>query len=550
MKFNKLYMALGVVALALASCSDDEEYTPAPAVVNPPAYFNISDTKEVDLEKNTTEISFPIYRADAGGAFNPNVAVEIISGDGVSPINCFTPLNSDTDPIFPEGATTGAIKYAVDMAQVAALVDYSFLFKLEGESTPYFITSNEFVVSYVPWVSMDDPATGALSTLVDDAIFQFLSIGGAQGFKLNLEVVVEKHPEKGIFRITHPYLNAPGALNSATSDGKGAGYMFDPNDPNYLYLNAENPDKVYFCEKNGSLGKVKWYDTGVCMNFDAQMEAYGNIKIYNGMYFTVNQENIDLDDGYYPYTLFENAYGTYTGETITFNNSEGLFVGLMNYKEALMNGKEWTLKLAGGSSLGWSSLGESTYSDGIIAQYWGEAVPTYQVATMENTSKPGVFRLQNPYRAGVYPYGSSSTDVAGEGPWNVVIDCTDPNFVIIEPTASGFSAGTEQYIANAAGYYTTTDDATKKMTKEQVIAAGLNDTYDAATRTITISHPMISGNAGSTWYSVWNDPNVPNFQPAVIVLPAEGQAAEASSYAAPKGKISLAKPRASYKVAR
>ena len=50
MKFNKLYMALGVAALALASCSDEEDYTPAPAVVTPAAYFNISDKADVVLE--------------------------------------------------------------------------------------------------------------------------------------------------------------------------------------------------------------------------------------------------------------------------------------------------------------------------------------------------------------------------------------------------------------------------------------------------------------------------------------------------------------------
>lgn len=549
MKFNKLYMALGVAALALASCSDDEEYTPASAVVTPPAYFNISDNKEVDLEKNSTEISFPIYRAEAGAAMNPNVAVEIISGDGVSTTSCFTPLNSDTDPIFPEGATTGAIKYAVDMAQVVDLVEYSFLFKLEGESTPYFITSNEFVVSYVPWISMADPATGALSTLTDDALFRCVSwTNGARGLKVTLDVVVEKHPNKNLFRITCPYLNAVGAFNTTTG-GENSKFTLDPNAPNYMYLNAENANRVYMCERSGEIGNLKWYDSGVQLIMSEEWAAYGNLVIMNGMYYFLNQENIVLSDGYYPYTVFENAFGKYTGETIEFNNSDGIFGSFSNDDEALWDGSEWTLKLAGGSSLGWSSLGMATYTDGIIAQYWGEGAPTYQVAVMENTNTPGVFRLQNPYRFGTYPLAGTSSDAPGEGPWNMVVDCTDPNFVIIEPMASGFSAGTEQYIANAAGYYTTTDDASKKMTKEQVIAAGLNDTYDAATRTITISHPMISGNAGSTWFTVWNDPNVPNFQPAVIVLPGEAQA-ETQAKRLANNKYSVAKARTSSKVTR
>ncbi len=549
MKFNKLYMAFGVAALALASCSDDEDYTPAPAVVTPPAYFNISDSKDVDLEKNSTEFSLPIYRAEAGGAYSPELAIEIVSGDGTSSATApFTALNSDTDPIFAEGATAGAIKYAVDMSQITPLNDYKFLIKAQGESTPYFITSTEYVVCYVPWVDMSDASTGALPTLTDNSLWQCLQ----GGLEMTLEVVVEKHPEKGLFRVTHPYLNAPGAINQATGENF-AEYYLDPNEPNYLYLNTENPNAVFFCDSKGSI--IKEYEIGVRGIFNENWIGYGNFLLLNMYWYYLNNEwyMVSEDKGISPESgEFNKCIGQLKDGNIAFGDG-GVWFGFTKDKEAVWDGKGWVLKLPGAAQLGWASLGEGSISDGFIYQFWSEPIPTWNVAMMESESTPGVFRLQNPYRSGNFPDADSSTDAPGDGPWNIVIDCSDPNFVIIEPQGTGFLVGTEQYIANAAGYYTTVDDATKKLTKAQVIANGWNDTYDAATRTITINHPMISGDGGSNWTKVWEaiagGANT-NPQPAVIVLPAEGGAQAAQAKAFKAGKISFAKARTTTKITR
>lgn len=547
MKFNKLYMALGVAALALASCSDEEDYTPAAAVVTPPAYFNISDNTEVDLEKNSTEFSFPIYRAEAGGAYSPDLAIEIVSGDGVSSATApFTYLNGENDPIFAEGATTGAIKYAVDMALITDLNDYKFLIKAEGESTPYFITTKEFVVSYVPWVDMKDPGSGVLPTLEENGMWQCLQNGPS----MTLDVVVEKHPQKSLFRVTHPYLNAPGVINQMITDGTFAEYYLDPNDPNYLYINTDNPDAVFFCDRDGNLATVP-YETGIRGIYNENWIGYGDFLILNAYWYFINNKPYMVDEtsGYKP-EMFEKAKGQFKGDQIVFGE-EGVWYCFTKDKEPVWDCKGWVLKLPGAAQLGWASLGEGSITDGFVYQYWDQPeLPTWSVAMMESETEPGKFRLQNPYRSGNFPDADSSTDAPGDGPWNIVIDCTDPNFVIIEPQATGFLVGTEQYIANAAGYYTTS--AAQKLSKEQVIANGWNDTYDAATRTITINHPMISGDAGSTWSKVWEETTAGsngNPRPAVIVLPGEGaQAAPAKPISA--NKISFARARKASKISR
>lgn len=543
MKFNKLYMALGVAALALASCSDEEDYTPAAAVVTPPAYFNISDNTEVDLEKNSTEFSFPIYRAEAGGAYSPELAISVISGDGQQiPATLFTSLNSGTDPIFAEGATTGAIKYAVDMEQITPLNDYKFLIKAEGESTPYFITSTEYVVSYVPWTSMSDPTTGGLPTLIDNSLWQCLQ----GGYEMTLDVAVEKHPEKPLFRITHPYLNAPGAINQATGENF-AEYYLDPNDPNYLYLNTENPNAVFFCDSKGDI--IKSYEIGIRVIFNETWLGYGDFLLLNMYWYYLNNEWYMVDDtqGISPESgEFNKCIGQLKDGSIAFGNG-GVWFGCSKDKKVAYDGKSWVLKLPGASQLGWASLGVGDFTEGFIGQFWGEPNYPFQVSIMENENQDNVFRLENPYRYGNgYPLADASTDAVGDGPWNIVIDCSDPDFVVIEPQGTGFMVGTEQFIANAAGYYTTTTDATKHLTKEQVIANGWNDTYDAATRTITINHPMLSGDNGASWEKVWE---VAGFQPATIVLPAEG--AQAAQAKAPvSGKISFAKALPSTKISR
>lgn len=546
MKFNKLYMALGVAAIALSSCSDEEDYTPAAAVVTPPAYFNISDTKEVDLELNSTEFSFPIYRAEAGGAYSPELAISVISGDGQQiPATLFTPLNSDTDPIFAEGATTGAIKYAVDMSQITPLNDYSFLVKAEGESTPYFITSTEYVVSYVPWIDMGDPNTG-FATLVENGVWGMVSwSSGQKGLEMTLDVVVEKHPEQPVFRITHPYLNAPGMINSKTEQEFGQ-YTLDPNDPNYLYLNVENPSAVFFCDRRGEI--IEKYDTGVRYALEeGGWSEIGEAILINLYWNYLKGTKYWIDDeSYIKDELCAGAKGKYENGSIEFGE-DGVWFSSANVRDYIWSCKSWVLKLPGAAQLGWASLGVGTFTDGFVAPFWGEPNQTFQVSMMQSETDKNKFRLENPYRYGNgYPLADASTDASGEGPWNIVIDCSDPDFVVIEPQGTGFLVGTEQYIANAAGYYTTTDDATKRLTKEQVIANGWNDTYDAATRTITINHPMLSGDNGATWEKVWE---VAGFQPAVIVLPAEG--AKAAQAKAPvSGKISFAKALPSTKISR
>lgn len=545
MKFNKLYMALGVAALALTSCSDEEDYTPAPAVVTPEAYFNISDSKEVDLEKNSTEFSFPIYRAEAGGAYSPQLAIEIVSGDGVSSATApFTPLNSDADPIFAEGATTGAIKYAVDMDQITALNDYSFLIKAEGESTPYFITSTEFVVSYVPWIDMGDASTG-MATLIENGIWGMVSwSSGKKGLEMTLDVVVEKHPNEPIFRVTHPYLNAPGVMNSTTEEEFGA-YTLDPNDPNYLYLNVENPKAVFFCDRRGACSQE--YNTGVRYALEeGGWNEIGEVKIINLYWYSLNGKKYWInDESYIKDEFYAAAKGTYSNGVIEFGEG-GVWFASMNVADYIWDGTSWVLKLPGAAQLGWASLGVGSMTDGFILPYWGEPVATWPVNLKESEETPGLFRVENPYRYGNgYPAADASTDVAGDGPWNIVIDCTDPNFVVVEPQATGFKVGTEQIIANAAGYYTTTDDATQKLSKDQIIANGWNDTYDAATRTITINHPMLSGDNGATWSKVWESAG---FEAAKVVLPTEG--AQAAPGKLVSRKISFAKSRTVNKIAR
>ena len=85
MKYNKIYLGLGVLAVSLASCSEDVEYTPAAAVNTPPVYFSINDESAIDLEEGDTYFTIKVYRQNtaSAGEYKLNATVSNENGTPV-----------------------------------------------------------------------------------------------------------------------------------------------------------------------------------------------------------------------------------------------------------------------------------------------------------------------------------------------------------------------------------------------------------------------------------------------------------------------------------
>lgn len=70
MKFNKLTVGLGLLAMMFTACDKaaEQDYTPAAPVANPPAYFSLDYDGSVIIDENQTSFDVPVYRANTSGS--------------------------------------------------------------------------------------------------------------------------------------------------------------------------------------------------------------------------------------------------------------------------------------------------------------------------------------------------------------------------------------------------------------------------------------------------------------------------------------------------
>lgn len=554
MKFNKLYLTLGVAGLALVSCSEDLEYTPAPAVDTPPVYFSMTDESLIDLEEDSKMFTIPVYRQNTAAAGTASVKVALSTSDGTNANNLFklgvletvaadqaltegqelvsTDEASETKVIFnPSGAGFGAdgnadmtVNFAAgsgetdivawfgSVSNLTQMVNYYFKVSTPGESSPYYITNVDYSVSFTPWENITEGPV-----ILKD--FAFLAPSTA-GREIQFEVNCQKHPiRKDFFRLIRPYENC----------GYGT-YVLPLTDPNYLYLNAANPSEVYFSDKDG--GYQLMYDTGVDFFQMSEGVSAGTVRL--GCKYCYNKTETDLVLGgntIYTYDELTGA-GSYNKGRISFGTS--LLVMLSEFTEGAWSSKSWTLEFPWAPSE-WQSLGEGTYTDGFIGQYFNFPVETYPVTVESNTETAGLYRLVAPYAYGVWP---SQIAVPWDEQYNMVIDASDKNFVTIEEQLV-FDDGETNVIASNAGFFYTNyvfnnNGNQVTFTKEDIIEEGLNDVMEDGV--ITIAHPIIQENGGEQ-ILLWEPKKWHWDTPAKLVLPVEEPAAAPAKVKAVSNKI-------------
>lgn len=138
------------------------------------------------------------------------------------------------------------------------------------------------------------------------------------------------------------------------------------------------------------------------------------------------------------------------------------------------------------------------YSTGLIQDGWFTAAFTFtakdgsevtyeelpwEFTVQKHKTEPGLYRLKNVYLAPTSVLNELEIN-ENEAPYSIIIDCSNPEVVKIQPQASGFATSRSSfgfsaennymgYMGNMAGFAV----AQAGWTDEQIIAKGWNDSY-------------------------------------------------------------------------
>lgn len=495
-------MGMGVASVLLTSCDKaaEQNYTAAPPVATPPAYFSIDYDSEVILEEGQEKFEITVYRANGGAEQTTPVDIVMTTNapgaDGLFMLPGNTPLNvnqkTSVNVTFPEGAdvTTLTVTYPWEKMEQLPGIEFNFDLALAGEDTEYFLTKTDYNVMYVPWLGVQDDEGNTVCYFLDDLVYSGWRLTGyPTPFKY--EVEIQYNPialEKGeyILRVNTPYANLG---HFGSSDG----FRFDGYDeegeiiPNVMYINATDAHNIYLCDKSGKPF------SGIYNTYYVISDQYGNVGYVDRCSAYMNDELIEWGGSRYRNSEGNatlNGHFDETGKKIIFPDSH-FFVLMLGEGSALTTGQPLEIWLPGAKEVAeWEELGMANYTDGVGAFLEGidDGTITYEVPILQNIKNPNLYRLVNPYTT----YWPDGNDV--EGDYNIDIDVTNPNLVEVDRQESGLLLPYgrnyyDNFLVNAGVLYQYYMQEGSEMTANQIIAEGLNDTF--ADNVINIQHMAV-----------------------------------------------------------
>lgn len=448
---------MAALAFSLGACTDEEpKYNPAEVPESLPVYFSYEDNNEIEVNENTTTIEIPIYRKDAGAALTVPVKAQVTPNQ-----NGFTfPANVT----FASGSKESTIVVGVDMTKVQARTDYAVTVSVgNGVVTPYYTDKISYRFNYNPWNPMVGANGETTAEFYDGLVAPLYGLDAVP-----YDVKIETNPVNDkIIRVVDPY----GPVWPYYEDG-----MYDTSVHHYMYFNISKPNQVFLCDENGvALGTDKsnpWYKSGLTLDADGEiyLTGMGNYDLSMGRtpegasYGTLSQGNITYGVDQWAVMFKDDPKGS-----IYYGNRNGDF-------RIILPGYEMYVD----PSTVWTVIGKGKFTDGILYPLvfmeddeTQEDIPVYEVEVAQFGGDPNMYRIMNPYKKGICPYG---LDYSGDK--YIEIDATDPECLNIELQATGINLGAQTgslYICNYAYMVIGGEDP---ATPADVIAAGLNDTFE------------------------------------------------------------------------
>lgn len=99
----------------------------------------------------------------------------------------------------------------------------------------------------------------------------------------------------------------------------------------------------------------------------------------------------------------------------------------------------------------WVSMGMGVYTENFISSLFGSEPVTYEVEVLQNTTIPGIYKMVYPYGE-IYPYNDPG-DWSTAGSYDIEIDATDPEGVVIYKQSTGVDWGRGEMFIQSVGAY-------------------------------------------------------------------------------------------------
>lgn len=499
MKLNKFIVGFGALALMLSSCDKaaEQDYTPGEPVNVPPAYFPLDYDGQVVLDEFQTEFNVPVYRGTKDGSATVEVKASV-NGDffsyklGDAPAVPFQVGNSnqaiaDIPVHFENGQDVAdiTITYDWDTMEAHKGIIYTFTFLTPGETTDFFQNSSEYTALYVPWEPVIGPGGETSAVWSDDALFTGFSVTGADPI---WDVDMQMNPlTPGLFRVLNPFAGAP-------QNSSGEDFRYHGTEDVWMYINATDPENVYLCDK---IGKPKpKFETMYTLS-----SAYGNITYWDRAAGELIDEQCDEDspNGGYGHGIYRTmtVAGVNYPDYIDFK--EGHFYVLFGDYADPSSGPLTITFPGGNGKQDWADMGMGTYTEGLLTRFYGMDVAEIQVPVQRHTEELGKYRMVDPYTT--YWVEENPQEEA----YNIEIDATNPDFVLIEYQETGNyveSKGkmTDAYISNYGYYMTQYVPEKTRLTEDQVKEQGKNDTMKD--NTINLANALIFYNKSQNVISI------------------------------------------------
>jgi hypothetical protein len=490
MKLNKLFLGLlGVAALTLGACSDDDKYEWA-TVSGPQVYFSDQLSTHYEIDPEGTSFNVPISRADASGSLTVNLTSETAG----------TMYSIPSSVTFDAGQTEADILVSYDPANIEYGRYDTLTVKIADNAQATQWGTQEFsfiagVTDWGPWQKWNSAGTATYTYVNfwegDDAglpfvyrhnmiktnLYQFRLSNWGYG----VDIVFDYDENTGYVTCakqwtgyTHATYGDVYAIDENAYKDDGVYGSFDKEqgiitiplayvvdagtfgyDPEYIYIDG-------YVRADYTIGFMTYQ--GIFTNLAGNTFAVGYVEAgadVTEMSAVVVDVDADADavaDAIAAGDLEATVIPSEQFTQFLVPIAEDQTGKLQIVTAVIVDGEVKSVAASpfeyyGGGGTPWESIGIGYYTEDFICSLFTSFEPvTYEVEIEENKDMPGLYRMVSPYGPAFPYYDESKFD--HNAVYNIEVNATDPEgvYIPLQPTGTDWGYGPMSIMSWGAYY--------------------------------------------------------------------------------------------------